>query len=117
MPRLVTPTSDHALTFAGFIDRGHEPLPKPMRIKRYLWFLTLWAAFLPILTFLMRVPRPWEDACVLGVVITSTGAGRRSASLLLSATLFWASTALQLPAYFVCFVPALWLWRYSVASS
>jgi apolipoprotein N-acyltransferase len=59
-------------------------------------------------------PRPWEDVLLLELLTITTGTGKRSAALLLGTALFWASfPTLQLPTYWVCLVPMVWLWRCS----
>jgi apolipoprotein N-acyltransferase len=54
-----------------------------------------------------------DNVLVLAILAITTGAGIRSAFLLLGAILTWAAfPCVELPTYWICLVPLIWLWRY-----
>ncbi len=80
--------------------------------KVNLCILAVWIIVIADLAMLVGGPRPWENGFVLALLVLTTGVGIRSAALVLSAVLFWASfPAVQLPTYWFCFVPLVWVWR------
>jgi apolipoprotein N-acyltransferase len=104
-----------------------SPAPRSA-FDRVAPYVTLVTAIVVLLTYLdvlwligipafVGPPSPWEDVALLGLLIVTTGANRRSASLILVAILFWAGRAsTHVPSYLVCFVPLVWLWHYSKPS-
>jgi apolipoprotein N-acyltransferase len=73
----------------------------------------LWVMAIPALAYAIGEPRPWESALALAFLTMTTGAGIRSAALLLAAVLFVAACPpLMLPTYWIWLVPLVWLWRY-----
>jgi apolipoprotein N-acyltransferase len=104
--------------------RAQRPTIAFVRFKPNLLWVTATVALLTYLNVLWIIgipafvgpPSIWEDGAVLGLLIVTTGASRRSAALVLGAILCWASYALApLPIYLICFVPLVWLWHYSGA--
>jgi apolipoprotein N-acyltransferase len=54
-----------------------------------------------------------DNVLVFAILTITTGAGIRSMALLLGAILTWAAVPpLELPTYWICLVPLIWLWRY-----
>src|SRR5581483_6284090 len=104
---LMRPSSE-----TGVIGERDASCRTRMRWKAHSYFIATWIIGISGVAFFIHGPRPWEDAFVLTLLTITTGAGRRSAALVLGAVLFWASSpAVQLPTYWFCFVPLVWLWR------